>query len=83
MKKSTLINTNWADIVGTKLDLKESSMTAVETKDAKKVKSKIKAYKLLECSAQTRENLDDVFIGAVKAIISKSKRKGFIKCTIQ
>lgn len=66
---------------GTKLDLKQPNMNCVSVKQAKKMKSRIKAFKFLECSAQSRENLEEVFIQAVKAVLAKSK-KPFINCTV-
>ncbi|OXA51387.1 Ras-like GTP-binding protein RhoL [Folsomia candida] len=60
-------------LVGTKLDLKESGTisTLVELAEAKKLKHKIGAQFVLECSAKTRENLEEVFTRAILAVIKK------------
>jgi len=70
-------------LVGTKLDLKEGSPSAVSTKQGKKLRRIIKARKFLECSAQTRENLEAVFMEAVRAVTVCPKRKSIIeRCKI-
>ncbi|ODM99405.1 Ras-like GTP-binding protein RhoL [Orchesella cincta] len=68
-------------LVGTKSDLKGTNPIIVSSKQAKKMKSRIKAYKHLECSAQTRENLEDVFVEAVRAVLAKSRRS-ILPCKI-
>jgi len=62
-------------LVGTKSDLKGNNQGIVPVKQAKRMKSKIKAFKQLECSAQTRENLEDVFAEAVRAVIASRRRR--------
>lgn len=46
----------------------------VTTQEAKKVKSKIKAYALVECSAKKKVHLGDVFDEAVRAVERKPRR---------
>jgi GTPase SAR1 family protein len=50
-------------LVGTKLDLKESSPkeNCVKTEDAQRLAAEIKAAKYLECSAKTQVGLKQVF----------------------
>lgn len=45
----------------------------VTTTEAKKLRAKIKAYSLVECSAKKAAHLDDVFNEAVKAVERKPK----------
>lgn len=64
-------------IVGTKSDLRQSQNDCITKKEANKMKSKIKAVKYLECSALSFEGLDSVFMEALRASITKSKKKCF------
>lgn len=55
-------------LVGTKSDLRvPGSEKFVTTAEGKKMKHKIKAYALVECSAKRKENLHEVFEEAVRA----------------
>lgn len=55
-------------LVGTKSDLRvQGSEKFVTTAEGKKMKHKIKAYALVECSAKRKENLHEVFEEAVRA----------------
>jgi GTPase SAR1 family protein len=45
----------------------------VTTIDAKKLKSKINAYSLVECSAKNKTNLSTVFEEAIRAVERKPK----------
>ncbi|XP_017879420.1 ras-like GTP-binding protein RhoL, partial [Ceratina calcarata] len=59
-------------LVGTKGDLrKEESADTITAKECKKMKKKVKAYKYVECSALNRENLDEVFTEAIRAVLKK------------
>jgi len=64
-------------LVGTKADLRssESSDNLVSQADAKKLKSKIKAFRYVECSAKTRENLGEVFQEAARAVLKRKEKK--------
>ncbi|KAI6174090.1 Rac-like GTPase [Aphelenchoides besseyi] len=78
-------------LVGTKIDLRDElaaqhsaaseGKSFVTRKDAVKVAKKIKAQKLLECSALTQQGLANVFEEAVRSVIQpKPRKKG--GCTI-
>lgn len=61
--------------LGTKMDLRVAgSEKFVTTQEAKKVKAKIKAYSLVECSAKKKVHLGDVFDEAVRAVERKPRR---------
>jgi len=81
-------------LVGTKVDLRkdekiieslrQTNQQPITTAQGQDLARKIKAFKYLECSARTQENLKTVFDEAIKAVISpkpppKSKKT---KCTI-
>lgn len=69
-------------LVGTKVDLrKESSEGAVSVQRGKRLRSKIKATKYLECSSKTGEGLTEIFEEAVRAVL-KPKSSRIPKCTI-
>ncbi|XP_055694984.1 ras-like GTP-binding protein RhoL [Lutzomyia longipalpis] len=63
-------------LVGTKSDLRtpgsEKFLTYV---DGKKLKAKIRAYSFIECSAKKNQNLENVFVEAVKACEQKPRTK--------
>lgn len=57
---------------GTKSDLRVAgSEKFVSTQEAKKLKAKIKAFALIECSAKKKNNLAEVFVEAVRAVNQK------------
>ncbi|XP_026323825.1 ras-like GTP-binding protein RhoL [Hyposmocoma kahamanoa] len=58
-------------LVATKTDLRTSGKAVITTQEGKKLKRKIKAAQLVECSALERENVDEVFIEAVRAALRK------------
>ncbi|XP_053978175.1 ras-like GTP-binding protein RhoL [Hylaeus anthracinus] len=63
-------------LVGTKGDLRNTENdNTISIKDCKKMKKKVKAYKYIECSALKRENLEDVFVEAIRAVLKKPSRK--------
>jgi len=62
-------------LVGTKMDLKDSSNDVITEHEAKKLKSRIKANNFLQCSAKTREGLEEVYIEAVRAVMKNSGSK--------
>ncbi|XP_058116546.1 ras-like GTP-binding protein RhoL [Anopheles ziemanni] len=69
-------------LVGTKSDLRvPGSEKFVTTAEGKKMKHKIKAYALVECSAKRKENLHEVFKKAVRAA-EKRPYMGHRSCTI-
>ncbi|KAI6243626.1 Protein CBR-MIG-2 [Aphelenchoides fujianensis] len=78
-------------LVGTKTDLRDDmaaqrSMSSdgksfVTRKEAVKVAKKIKAHRLLECSALTQQGLANVFEEAVRSVIEPKQRKKR-SCTI-
>lgn len=56
-------------VAGTKSDLRvPNSEKFVTHAEAKKLKHKIKAYALVECSAKKKENTEDVFHEAIRAV---------------
>jgi len=78
-------------LVGTKVDLRkdeafvEKNLRAngqqpVSTAQGQELARKIKAFKYLECSARTEENLKTVFDEAIKAVFFAPKKKN--KCVI-
>lgn len=63
-------------LVGTKGDLRNTGNVDIVTmKDCQKMKKKVKASKYVECSALHRENLDLVFVEAIRAVLKKPSRK--------
>ncbi|XP_055298691.1 ras-like GTP-binding protein RhoL [Sitodiplosis mosellana] len=59
-------------LVGTKSDLRyPNSEKFVTLNEAKKLKQKIKAKALIECSAIEKKNIDAVFLEAVRAVVKK------------
>lgn len=69
-------------IPGTKSDLRvHGSEKFVTTAEGKKLKHKIKAYSLVECSAKKKLNLGEVFDEAVRAVEKKPHAKPRV-CTI-
>lgn len=70
-------------IAGTKSDLRvPNSEKFISTSEAKKMKSKIKAAALVECSALNRQNLENVFHEAVRAAIKKPKKAPSVCCIL-
>lgn len=68
---------------GTKSDLRiQGSEKYVTTQEGKKLKSKINAYALVECSAKKKAHLTDVFEEAVRAVEKKPSRTGKSNCSI-
>lgn len=68
--------------LGTKSDLRiPNSEKFVTLAEGKKLKHKIKAFTLVECSAKKKQNLEDVFHEAVRAVIKKPNVKPRV-CTI-
>jgi len=59
-------------LVGTKTDLIDQGETISE-QEGKKLKSKIKANAFLQCSAKTREGLEEVYIESVRAVMKNSR----------
>lgn len=63
-------------LVGTKGDLRNAeNADTITPKECKKMKKKVKAYKYVECSALKRENLDEVFTEAIRAVLKKPSSK--------
>ncbi|XP_034187439.1 ras-like GTP-binding protein RhoL isoform X1 [Osmia lignaria lignaria] len=63
-------------LVGTKGDLRNvENVDTITLKECKKMKKKIKAYKYVECSALKRENLEEVFVEAIRAVLKKPSNK--------
>lgn len=63
-------------ILGTKLDLRvPNSERFVTLAEGKKMKNKIHAFALVECSARRKVNLADVFHEAVRAVSKKPYKK--------
>lgn len=70
-------------LVGTKNDLrskpdiieqlKAEGSKPVSAEDGQKVAAHIKAYKYIECSALTQENLQEVFQETIRAVINPQK----------
>ncbi|KOB74459.1 Afadin-and alpha-actinin-binding protein [Operophtera brumata] len=59
-------------LVATKIDLRSAnSQTEITTQEGKKLRKKIRAVQLVECSALERLNMDEVFQEAVRAALKK------------
>ena len=68
-------------LVGTKLDLREDSkalealsdqkLSPISTSQGEKLMKEIKAVKFLECSALTRQGLDEIFISAIRVVLGR------------
>lgn len=70
-------------LVGTKSDLRiQGSEKYVTTQEGRKLKKRIDAYALVECSAKKKTHLADVFEEAVRAVEKKSPRNRKFDCTI-
>lgn len=70
-------------ISGTKSDLRIlHSEKFVTTIEGKKMKSKIGACSLVECSAKKKEHLEDVFEEAIKAVERKTTRRKPVCCLL-
>eukprot|EP01126_Amoeba_proteus_P058738 TRINITY_DN761_c0_g1_i5.p2 TRINITY_DN761_c0_g1~~TRINITY_DN761_c0_g1_i5.p2 ORF type:complete len:107 (+),score=15.73 TRINITY_DN761_c0_g1_i5:398-718(+) len=73
-------------LVATKSDLRASNPDNVSEDKGKEIAKKIQAYKYIECSARTQENLQEVFQETIRAVIrpkteenddkTKKKKKG-------
>lgn len=64
------------NFAGTKCDLRiPNSEKFVTQSEAKKLKNKIKAFALIECSAKKKQNLEDVIHEAVRAVVKKPNVK--------
>ncbi|XP_076289339.1 ras-like GTP-binding protein RhoL isoform X2 [Lasioglossum baleicum] len=62
-------------LVGTKGDFRNTeNVDTIALKDCQKMKKKIKACKYVECSALHRENLDLVFVEAIRAVLKKPRK---------
>ena len=57
---------------GTKKDIKSNDM--VNSKDGKKLCKKAGLYKYVECSAKTKENIQEVFTQSILAAVSPTKQ---------
>ncbi|XP_011299633.1 ras-like GTP-binding protein RhoL [Fopius arisanus] len=63
-------------LVGTKGDLRNQATTEIITpKECKKMKERIRAARYVECSAMNQENLQMVFIEAIRAVLKKPPGK--------
>ncbi|XP_076245192.1 ras-like GTP-binding protein RhoL [Calliopsis andreniformis] len=68
-------------LVGTKGDLRSAeNIDTIPQKDCKKMKKKVKAFKYVECSALERENLEEVFSEAIRAVLKKPSNKFCCTC---
>jgi len=78
-------------LVGTKVDLRKdeafveknlraNNLQPISTAQGQELAKKIKAFKYIECSARTEENLKTVFDEAIKAVFFAPKKKK--KCVI-
>jgi len=78
-------------LVGTKIDLRKdeafveknlraNNLQPISTAQGQELAKKIKAFKYIECSARTEENLKTVFDEAIKAVFFAPKKKK--KCVI-
>jgi len=61
------------------MDLKDQGDTISE-QEGKKLKSRIKANVFLQCSAKTREGLEEVYTEAVRAVMKNSGSKSTLCC---
>ncbi|CAH0406019.1 unnamed protein product [Chilo suppressalis] len=58
-------------LVATKTDLRATGKAVVTTQEGKKLKKKIRAARLVECSALERVHMNEVFEEAVRAALHK------------
>lgn len=58
----------------TKIDLRKEDGETVSTSEGEQLKRKIKAVALMECSAKTREGLNEVFEKAISVVVGPKKR---------
>lgn len=66
----------FSHFAGTKSDLRvPNSLKFVTLAEGKKLKHKIRAFALVECSAKKKQNLEDVFHEAVRAVVKKPNVK--------
>ncbi|XP_054272060.1 ras-like GTP-binding protein RhoL [Macrosteles quadrilineatus] len=64
-------------LVATKTDLRNEDGDTISTSEGKKMRRKIKATRLVECSAKNNEGLNEIFIDAVRSVVNKNKRKSY------
>ncbi|XP_039295750.1 ras-like GTP-binding protein RhoL [Nilaparvata lugens] len=68
-------------LVATKTDLRATDHDSVSTAEGKKMRRKIKAVKLLECSAMNKEGLENVFVEAVR-VATRVRPKKCRECKV-
>ena len=56
-------------------ELGKRSQKPVTSEEGKTMKEKIKAFEYIECSAKTKEGVNEVFTNATRAALQKKKRK--------
>jgi small GTP-binding protein len=61
-------------LVGTKLDLRESSGDCITNAEGESLKTEIGAIKYLECSALTRSGLKQIFDEAIICVLNNRRR---------
>lgn len=67
--------------VGTKSDLRiPNSEKFITSTEGKKLKQKIKAHTLVECSAKKKQNLENVFHEAIRAVEKRTNNTKTYHC---
>lgn len=69
-------------LIGTKKDLKMTSKTSIEYSDALKLSEHIGAYRYIECSSITCENIKLIFDTAITSVLNKKEKVKKKKCII-
>ncbi len=55
--------------------LKDQGQQVVKTEDGQELSKRLKAYKYIECSARTLENVKEIFDESVRAAIIGPKKR--------
>lgn len=61
----------------TKIDLRNEDAETISTSEGNKLKRKIKASAIMECSAINREGLDEIFVKAIRTAVNKRTKKTY------
>lgn len=79
-------------LVGTKKDLRHDEATLarlvnlkgkpVTTEDGQNMASRVNAARYIECSAKTREGVQEVFEAAARSALVKKRKSSGFKCSI-
>lgn len=62
-------------VSATKTDLRNEDGDTISPSEGRKLRKKIKATRVMECSAKNGEGLSEIFVEAVKSAVNKNKRR--------